>query len=148
MRASQRSLRRSSIDRRDLINLYADDRLPMSEVALRLGSSATSIGRHLRRFGIAIRPRGPDRRRTGGDRTIIWSADLAWAVGLITTDGNLARDGRHLSVSSKDRDLLRSFASVSGSVRALPPTGTAPAPGTGTCSGATDSSTSGSLPSA
>lgn len=32
--------------------------------------------------------------------------DLWYIVGLITTDGNLSKDGRHISLTSKDRDLL------------------------------------------
>lgn len=35
-----------------------------------------------------------------------WTPELAWVVGIIATDGNLSPDGRHLSVVSKDRQLL------------------------------------------
>ncbi len=38
-----------------------------------------------------------------------WSPGLAWAIGLIATDGNLSPDGRHLVVRSKDRDMLETL---------------------------------------
>ena len=38
-----------------------------------------------------------------------WSVDLAYAVGLIATDGCLSRDERHLNLTSKDIDQIRTF---------------------------------------
>ncbi|MES2668631.1 MAG: LAGLIDADG family homing endonuclease [Patescibacteria group bacterium] len=35
-----------------------------------------------------------------------WSADLAYVIGLIASDGNLSPDGRHISITSKDPDLV------------------------------------------
>ena len=35
-----------------------------------------------------------------------WSAELAYVVGLIATDGCLYRDGRHVDITSKDIQLL------------------------------------------
>jgi len=32
---------------------------------------------------------------------MIWSADFAYAVGLLTTDGSLSIDGRHINLTSK-----------------------------------------------
>ena len=40
---------------------------------------------------------------------IVWSNNLAYAIGLITADGNLSPDGRHLVFVSKDKDLIDSF---------------------------------------
>lgn len=34
---------------------------------------------------------------------------MAYAVGLITTDGNLSPDGRHISLTSSDHQLLKTF---------------------------------------
>lgn len=39
----------------------------------------------------------------------IWSPLLAYAVGLIATDGCLSKDGRHIDFTSKDRALVRTF---------------------------------------
>jgi hypothetical protein len=43
-----------------------------------------------------------------------WSPELAYAVGIITTDGNLSKDGRHLSLVSKDSDLLETVKQCLG----------------------------------
>lgn len=36
---------------------------------------------------------------------IAWSPQFAYAIGLITSDGNLSIDNRHINFTSKDRDL-------------------------------------------
>lgn len=41
--------------------------------------------------------------------TTFWSPNLAYAIGLLTTDGNLSKDGRHITMRSSDRDLLETF---------------------------------------
>jgi len=38
-----------------------------------------------------------------------WSPNLAYAIGLLTTDGNLSKDGRHIDLTSKDREQLENF---------------------------------------
>lgn len=38
-----------------------------------------------------------------------WSSSLAYALGLITTDGNLSPDGRHIIFTSKDLELIHHF---------------------------------------
>ena len=38
-----------------------------------------------------------------------WSPELAYAIGLIATDGNLSTDGRHIEFTSKDIQLLKTF---------------------------------------
>lgn len=38
-----------------------------------------------------------------------WSAELAYAVGLLATDGNLSPDGRHIHFTSKDEELVSHF---------------------------------------
>lgn len=40
---------------------------------------------------------------------VIWSERIAYAVGLMATDGCLSNDGRHLELSSKDREQLSNF---------------------------------------
>lgn len=46
--------------------------------------------------------------------TINWSADLAYVVGLITTDGNLSKDGRHFDFTSNDIDLIVTLKKILG----------------------------------
>ncbi len=38
-----------------------------------------------------------------------WTPEFAYAIGLLTTDGNLSKDGRHLNFTSKDLFLIRIF---------------------------------------
>ncbi len=40
---------------------------------------------------------------------IKWSSGFAYAIGLIATDGNLSPDGRHISFTSKDKELVDLF---------------------------------------
>lgn len=40
---------------------------------------------------------------------IVWSSNLAYAVGLMATDGNLSKDGRHIILVSKDLDQIQNF---------------------------------------
>ncbi len=41
--------------------------------------------------------------------TIKWSSELAYAIGLIATDGNLSPDRRHIGLTSKDKEIVESF---------------------------------------
>lgn len=43
-----------------------------------------------------------------------WSSNLAYAVGLIASDGNLSKDGRHLDLTSKDIEQLENFKKCLG----------------------------------
>ena len=97
------------IDPELLRRLYVDERLTADAIAARVGCASITILRRLRRFGIPARPRGPLRQAKTLNGDIEWSPNLAYAVGLIATDGNLSGDGRHLTVTSKDRDLLETF---------------------------------------
>jgi hypothetical protein len=38
-----------------------------------------------------------------------WTPEIAYAVGLLATDGNLSPSGRHISVSSAEREVLETF---------------------------------------
>lgn len=99
------------IDAEQLRRLYADEGLAVDEIAPRLGCATTTVFRRLRQFAIPVRPRGPRTgtslpRQQGSRPSIGWSPEMAWVVGVIATDGCLARDGRHLTVTSKDFDFL------------------------------------------
>lgn len=98
-----------SIDAELLRRLYVDERLTVDKIAPRLGCATTTVFRRLRRFAIPVRPRGPLHQAKTLNGDVRWSPNLAYAVGLIATDGNLSGDGRHLSVTSKDRDLLETL---------------------------------------
>lgn len=44
-----------------------------------------------------------------GKVLIRWSPEFAYAIGLITTDGSLSIDGRHINFTSKDLELILLF---------------------------------------
>lgn len=50
--------------------------------------------------------RGP---KPMGKIKIKWSPDFAYAIGLITTDGNLSPNGRHINLTSKDKEMATNF---------------------------------------
>jgi hypothetical protein len=50
--------------------------------------------------------RGP---KPKGKVKLEWSADFAYAVGLLASDGNLSKDGRHIIITSKDIELIEHF---------------------------------------
>jgi hypothetical protein len=45
---------------------------------------------------------------------IEWSANFAYAIGLIATDGCLSKDGRHIDLTSKDEEQLVNFMKCLG----------------------------------
>ncbi len=45
---------------------------------------------------------------------IKWSPGLAYIIGLVTTDGNLVKDGRHINFTSKDLQLVKLFRDILG----------------------------------
>ena len=75
------------------------------------GLTAASDGRVAR---AAAAHRGLQYRRRGVRQAIEWSPQLAYAVGLIATDGCLAGDGRHIAFVSKDEDQMRTLLSLVG----------------------------------
>jgi hypothetical protein len=53
-----------------------------------------------------MRPLGKVKRK--------WSPEMAYAIGLIATDGCLSKDGRHLEFNSKDLDQVETFKKCLG----------------------------------
>jgi len=96
----------AAIDDTLLRRLYVDENFIAHRIATQIGCSPATILRRLRRFGISPRRRGPGAQRNA---PLAWSAEVAYAVGLVATDGNLSSDGRHMSFISKDLDLVETF---------------------------------------
>jgi hypothetical protein len=90
--------------------MYVQESMVAAEIAARLGCGVGTVLRRLRALGIARRPRGPRpaSRHSGSDQRAVWSPDMAWVVGLIATDGNLANARNGISITSKDLELLES----------------------------------------
>ena len=100
---------RAAMTEAELRDLYGEQGLTIEQIAARFGVAATTISRRFADLGIRARRRGtpPGRRYSSAEsRKWPWRAELAYAVGLITTDGCLSRNGRHLTMTSKDTDLL------------------------------------------
>ncbi len=58
-----------------------------------------------------MRKRGPKPKRIINEK---WNANLAYAIGLITTDGCLSSDGLLIDLTSKDREQLLNFSKCLG----------------------------------
>lgn len=61
--------------------------------------------------------RGPKPKR----KEVIWSPEVAYAVGLMASDGCLSPDGRHLDLTSKDLEQIENIRACFG-IKALPST--------------------------
>lgn len=96
------------IDPELLQRWYVDEELTAEEIAARIGCAGNTVLRRLRRLGTARRRRGPQPRE-GSYTPLAWTPELAYAVGLIATDGNLARRKRQMSFVSKDIDQIETF---------------------------------------
>lgn len=55
--------------------------------------------------------RGP---KPKGKVSTKWSVELAYAVGLLTADGCLSKDGRHINLTSKDLQQIKTFKKALG----------------------------------
>lgn len=47
--------------------------------------------------------------KPAGKVDLNWSPQFAYAIGLLTTDGCLSSDGRHIDLTSKDREQIENF---------------------------------------
>jgi hypothetical protein len=100
---------RAAISAAQLTELYVTQRLTIEQAAAKLGVAPTTVARRFKDLAIQARPRGrpPSApRAANSENEVQWTAKRAYVVGLITTDGCLSRDGRHLTITSKDLDLL------------------------------------------
>ncbi len=43
---------------------------------------------------------------------IVWTPNLAYVIGLIATDGNLSKDGRHIDFTSKDIEQIQNLIKI------------------------------------
>ncbi len=48
-------------------------------------------------------------RKKFPDKDFTWTTDLAYAVGLLVTDGNLSKSGRSISMRSAEPVMLETF---------------------------------------
>lgn len=61
---------------------------------------------------VQVPPRAPDMPKDKLPfKEFLWTSNLAYAIGLLVTDGNLSKDGRHINLRSSDKSLLKTFKS-------------------------------------
>jgi len=80
--------------------------MTIAEIAARCGVGATTISRRFSDLDIHARPRGCRPHGQPSVGPIEWTADRAYAVGLIAADGNLSRKRGRVSITSNDVELL------------------------------------------
>jgi hypothetical protein len=97
---------RKAITRPELQELYVERGLTIAQVAARYGVAPTTISRRLEDLNIHARRSGPRSAGQAASGPLPWTADRAYAVGLIATDGNLSRKAGRLTITSNDVDLL------------------------------------------
>jgi hypothetical protein len=100
---------RASISLDRLQELYVDQAKTLEQVGQQLGLAPITVRRRMRELGIPARPRGPTRNHQLRCFRTAWSREIAYVVGVITTDGTLSSDRRHLGVTSKDVDFLETI---------------------------------------
>jgi hypothetical protein len=103
---SSRIKLRAAIPEGQLRQLYVTEALTLERVARRFGLAATTISRRMRDLGIPARHRGPTGCSLSDYDPPVWTPDLAYAVGLIATDGNLSKRPGRIAIMSNDADLL------------------------------------------
>src|SRR3989344_5929092 len=61
------------------------------------------------RYNYILRHMGKRGIKPKGKVKIKWSPQFAYAIGLLATDGCLLNDGRHIDLTSKDREQLMNY---------------------------------------
>lgn len=98
-----------SLPRDELERLYVEENLSSNEIARRLGCDGLTVRARLREYGIDLRPRGWHKLvRCVPDAVLdAWpSAELAYVVGLIASDGNLQKQNNCMILVSTDREMI------------------------------------------
>jgi len=104
---------RLEIPREELDRLYNEQGLTLDEIGQLFGCSGRTIGRRLREFGISARPVGPvSGCMVPSEVFATWSPELAYAVGLITSDGNLCKDRYRVEFISTELELIQLYCSA------------------------------------
>ncbi len=104
-----------ALPRDELEHLYVEEHLSSNEIARRFGCDGLTVRARLHEYGIALRPRGWHKLvRCVPDGILnTWpSAQLAYVVGLIASDGNLQKQNNCVILVSTDRELIDSAAEI------------------------------------
>jgi hypothetical protein len=104
--------RKSALARAALEDLYYKEGLSQREIAVRLRCSENTVRRRLKEYGLPTPYRDRTdflRRRGEFSERCRWTPEIAYAVGLIVSDGSLSIDGRHITFTSSDLKLVEVF---------------------------------------
>lgn len=81
----------------------------MSELVNELDSKPSAFGLESSTLSRGTLERRRMSRLKFADKLFSWSPQMAYAIGLLVTDGNLSSDGRHITMSSVDTEQLETF---------------------------------------
>ncbi|MBN1977001.1 MAG: hypothetical protein JW918_06335 [Anaerolineae bacterium] len=105
--------RRLDISETLLRKLYCRDCFSLVQIAEQLRCSQTVVLRRLQAYGIDRRPRGGTAQyKVPKDVLSTWSPELAYVVGLVTTDGNLSSDRPDVSFASTDVEIVKVYRRI------------------------------------
>lgn len=81
--------------------------LTTTAIAAHFKCGSIAVTKNLRAYGIPVRPQGSLGRRHVPEEVLAsWTPDLAYVVGLITSDGALVKNSQNVSLISTDLELL------------------------------------------
>ena len=104
---------RQEFSRDDLERLYCGEGLAEFEIAELFGCSQITISRRLRELNIPTRPRWHEAAYTVPVSLLSrWSPELAYIVGLIATDGYLAKGKVEVDFTSADEELIELYCDI------------------------------------
>ena len=110
---------------KQLREMYIDEQMSISDIARRVGCSPMTVSQRLRAAGIPTRALSQALRLTvlQGKRRVIlvnrdffkrWSREMAYVLGVIATDGNLASDKPRVMIAQRERELLDKVSALMG----------------------------------
>lgn len=104
----------------DIIQLYQDG-MSTSIIAEKANVSRRYISMLLKQHDVKLRPRGSWKRKYSLNEHYFktWSNNMAYILGFITADGNVAKDAQFVSIAQKEKYILEKIREVIGSNQPL-----------------------------
>lgn len=107
-------MRKCKLSKEEIVSLYVTDARTTKEISELAGVSAKQVRNILAEMGVEI----TERRRTGSYKVNVdffakWSAEMAYVLGFILTDGCV--NGNSFSIAQKDKAVLERINDAMGS---------------------------------
>lgn len=95
----------------ELRKLYTEQELSISQIAISQGCSETAVWRQLHKCNIEIRSQGGQYTEyIPSEMLATWpTPELAYAVGLIATDGHLGKGNNLIGFTSADKEQIKNY---------------------------------------